>query len=204
MTDNFDRSVRAQEVMVRGLVEDLGLGTIDFVGHDLGGGVGLRYAVHHPDEVGKLVLSNSIAYDSWPIQLITDIGLPGTARETSPEEMQGMLKDLIHDVLYADEPDPDFLNGIMAPWNSQEGVTSVVRNAVSTNTNHTTEIDPKEVRADTLLLWGTEDTFQPVKWAERLQEDVPSCELVGLDEAKHWVLEDRHEAFRDHCAEFLL
>jgi len=204
MTDNFDRSVRAQELMVGGLVKRLGLGDIDFVGHDLGGGVGLRYAVHNPDRVERLVLSNSVAYDSWPIQIITDLGLPESARENSPADVQEMLAGLFRSTLYADEADGEFVEAMTAPWNSEEGVTSLVRAAVSTNTNHTTEVDPREVRADTLLLWGLDDEFQPVRWAERLEGDIPSCELVGLEESNHWVPEDRHEAFREHCAEFLL
>lgn len=202
MDDGFDRSIRAQEQAVRGLVDELGFDTIDFVGHDLGGGVGLRYAAGTPDAVDELVLSNSVAYDSWPIQTITDLGLPETARETSVDELQEMLDDLFRDTLMGDDHDEAFLEGMKEPWASEEGVTSVVRNASATNTSHTTEIDPSDVTADTRLLWGTEDEFQPVRWAERLEEDIDSCELIGL-EANHWVPEDRPEAFTDHLTEFL-
>jgi len=52
------------------------------------------------------------------------------------------------------------------------------------------------------LLWGTEDEFQPIEWAERLEDDIESCELVGL-EANHWVPEDRTEAFSDRLTDFL-
>lgn len=152
----------------------------------------------------RLVLSNSVAYDSWPIKTITDLGLPESARDNSVEDVQGMLDDLFRGTLYAEEPNEEFVEAMKTPWNSEEGVTSLVRNAVATNTNHTTEVDPSEVTADTLLLWGLEDEFQPVQWAERLEEDIPSCEIVGLEESNDWVPEDRHEAFRDHCAEFLL
>ncbi|MEF8851874.1 MAG: alpha/beta fold hydrolase [Haloarculaceae archaeon] len=203
MRDGFDRSIRAQELAVRSLVDRLGLGTFDFVGHDLGGGVGLRYAARTPDAVDRLVLSNAVAYDSWPIKTITDLGLPETARETSVEELQGMLDGLFRDTLSGEDHDEAFLEGMKEPWASEEGVTSVVRNASATNTSHTTEVDPRDVTADTLLLWGTEDEFQPVEWAERLESDIDSCELVGL-EANHWVPEDRSEAFTEHLTEFLL
>ncbi|OYR38198.1 alpha/beta hydrolase [Halorubrum sp. Ib24] len=202
MRDGFDRPIRAQELAVRGLVDELGFDAIDFVGHDLGGGVGLRYAVRTPDAVDRLVLSNSVAYDSWPIGTITDLGLPETARETSVEELQGMLDALFRDTLLGDDHDEAFLEGMTAPWASEEGVTSVVRNASATNTSHTTEIDPRDVTADTLLLWGTEDEFQPIEWAERLEADIDSCELVGL-EANHWVPEDRPAAFTEHLTDFL-
>lgn len=202
MRDEFDRSIRAQELAVRDLVDQLGFGTIDFVGHDLGGGVGLRYAARTPDAIDRLVLSNSVAYDSWPIQTITDLGLPETARETSVEELQGMLDGLFRDTLWGEDHDEAFLEGMKTPWASAEGVTSVVRNASATNTSHTTEVDPSEVTAETLLLWGTEDEFQPVTWAERLEDDIGSCELIGL-EANHWVPEDRPEVFTDYLTDFL-
>ncbi|MEF8937159.1 MAG: alpha/beta hydrolase [Halovenus sp.] len=202
MHDGFDRSIRAQEIAIRGLVDELGFETIDFVGHDLGGGVGLRYAARTPDAIDQLVLSNCVSYDSWPIQTITDLGLPGTARETSVDELQGMLDGLFRDTLLGEDHDETFLDAMKAPWATEEGVTSVVRNASATNTSHTTEIDPSEVTADTLLLWGTEDEFQPIEWAEQLEEDIDSCELVRL-EANHWVPEDRREQFREHLVEFL-
>lgn len=204
MHDGFDRSIRAQEEMIADLLSRLGIETVSFVGHDLGGGVFLRYATHNPNAVEQLVLSNSIAYDSWPIQLITDLGLPETARETSVEELQEMLDDLFRETLYEDTPNEAFLTGMKSPWESEEGVTSVVRNAAATNTNHTTEIDPEAVTAETLLLWGTEDEFQPIDWAERLQEDITDVELIGLDDASHWVMEDRPHAYREELSAFLL
>lgn len=204
MHDGFDRSIRVQEEMITDLLATLDVESVSLVGHDLGGGVFLRYAVHHPAVVEKLVLSNSIAYDSWPIQLVTDLGLPETARETSVEELQEMLDGVFQDTHYGDEPCEEFLEGMKAPWNSEEGVTSVVRNAVATTTSHTTEIDPAAVTAETLLLWGAEDEFQPVDWAERLRDDIDGVELIGLDEANHWVMEDRPDAYREELSGLLL
>jgi haloalkane dehalogenase len=203
MFDGFDRSIRAQEEMVTELLSTLDVRSPSLVGHDLGGGVFLRYAAHHPDAVDELVLSNSIAYDSWPIQLITDLGLPETARDTGVEELQAMLDDLFRDTLYGSEHSEAFLDGMTTPWHSEEGVTSLVRNAISTNTNHTTEIDPGRIEAPTLLLWGADDQFQSIEWAERLQADIETAELIGLDDANHWVMEDRPDAYRDELADFL-
>jgi pimeloyl-ACP methyl ester carboxylesterase len=90
------------------------------------------------------------------------------------------------------------------PWDSEAGVTSLVRNAISTNTNHTTEIDPKRIEARTLLLWRADDQFLSIEWAERLHEDIETAELIGLDDANHWVMEDRPDAYRDELADFLL
>lgn len=193
MTTTYDEWTAAQESTTV---------TVDFVGHDLGG-VGLRYAARTAEATDRLVLPNSVAYDSWPIQTITDLGLPETARETSVDELQEMLDGLLRNTLLGDDHDEAFLEGMKAPRDSEEGVTSVVRNASATNTNHTTEVDPRAVTADTLLLWGAEDEFQPSEWAERLEDDIATCELVDL-EANHWVPEDRRKAFTEHLTEFLL
>jgi haloalkane dehalogenase len=204
MYDGFDRSLRAQEGMLAELFESLGLDTISLVGHDLGGGIALRYAVHNPDAVEQLVLSNAVCYDSWPIPTITDLGLPETARETSVEEAQEMLDGLLRDTLYGDDLDESFIEGMKTPWASEEGVTSLVRNASATNTSHTTEVDPADVTAETLLLWGAEDEFQSIDWAEQLEEDIDDSKLIGLENANHWVPEDRSDAYSEELSAFLL
>ncbi|WP_433630244.1 alpha/beta fold hydrolase [Halomicrococcus sp. NG-SE-24] len=204
MYDGFDRSLRAQEVMVDELVETLGLDAVSLVGHDLGGGVFLRYAAHNPDAVDRLVLSNAVAYDSWPVPFITELGLPSTVEETSVEELRQMLEETFTDTLSSGDPSPEFLDGMTTPWQSEAGLTSLVRNAVATNTSHTTEIDPGAVSAETLLLWGADDELQAIEYAERLRDDIADAELTGLDDATHWVMEDRPEAYREELSAFLL
>ncbi len=204
MYDGFDRSIRAQEAMLAELLASLDCETVSLVGHDLGGGVALRYAVHNPNAVEQLVLSNGVCYDSWPIETITDLGLPETARETSVEEVQEMLDDLLRDTLYGDDHDESFIDGMKTPWASEEGLTSLVRNASATNTNHTTEVDPADVTAETLLLWGAEADLQSIDWAERLHEDIDDAELIGLENANHWVPEDRPDAYSEELSAFLL
>ncbi|SEV88417.1 alpha/beta fold hydrolase [Natrinema salifodinae] len=202
MHDGFDRSIRAQEEMINGLVDELGLESLTFVGHDLGGGVGLRYAAHNTDAVDRLVLSNAVCYDSWPIETIVDLGLPSTVNGMSVEDAREMLEGIFRDTRY-DDPDEEFVEGMLAPWDSEEAIVSLSRNAIGTNTSHTTEIDPSEISARTLLLWGAEDEFQPIEYAERLEDDISDAELVGLDEASHWVMADRPDAYGDRLREFL-
>jgi len=202
MHDGFDRSIRAQEEMIDGLVDELGFDRFTFVGHDLGGGVALRYAAHEPDAVERLVLSNAVAYDSWPVESIGEIGLPEMPEENSVEDVQEMLDGLYRDTLVG-EADEAFLEGMKTQWDSEEGVVSLSRNAIATNTSHTTEIDPSEIEARTLLLWGADDEFQPLENAERLADDVADAEVVGLDDARHWVMEDRPDAYLDELESFL-
>ncbi|WP_336362513.1 alpha/beta fold hydrolase [Halalkalicoccus salilacus] len=204
MDDGFDRSIRAQEEMIDGLLEELGIDSCTFVGHDLGGGVGLRLAARRPKRVDRLVLSNAVAYDSWPIETIVQLGLPETADTTNVGELRELLEGMMTDTLADPERSEWFLEGMKAQWSSEEAVVSLVRNAAATNTNHTTEIDPEEIEAPTLLLWGADDEFQPIEYAERLNDDIPDSELVGIEGARHWVPVDRPEEYGDRLAAFLL
>ena len=74
---------------------------------------------------------------------------------------------------------------------------------IGTDTSHTTEVDPSEIEARTLLLWGVDDEFQPITYAEQLDSAIPDAELVGLDPANHWVVEDQTDAYRRELRLFL-
>ena len=200
MRDGFDRSIRAQEQALADLIEDhLDADRVVLVAHDIGGGVALRYAAHEPDRVAGLVLSNAVCYDSWPVEFISDLGLPETA-ERSPEEIETHVGGAFEAGVY-DEADPEFVEGMVAPWVSDGGPTALARAAVATNTNHTTEIDYGAIETELLCLWGGADSFQPIEYGHRLAEDLGG-EVVEL-EAYHWVTADRPEEYVTRLREFV-
>ena len=200
MHDGFDRSVRAQELMLEELLDELEIDEFAAVAHDIGGGAAVRYAAHQPGDVTDLVMANAVCYDSWPVEFISNLGLPDTA-EQDPEEFQAMLEGAFRQGLYGEEVDETFVEGIAAPWADERGQMSLCRNAVATNTSHTTEIDYDDIEADLLCLWGAEDVMQPLEYGRRLAEDVGG-DVIELD-AYHWVVEDRPERFAEAVSQFV-
>ncbi|SIS18145.1 alpha/beta fold hydrolase [Natronorubrum thiooxidans] len=193
MHDGFDRSIRAQERVLEELVTQLEVDQIDLVAHDIGGGVALRYAAHNPDAVETLVLSNSIAYDSWPIQFIVDLGLPGTINDMSVEDVDEQLTQMFQSTLI--DPDDEFVEAMVSRFRSDEGRISLSRNAIATNTSHTTELDYSAITAETSFIWGENDGFQPIEFAEQLNDDLENTAGITRLDANHWVPEDRSTAF---------
>ena len=199
MHDGFDRSIRAQEQALEDLLDHLGFEEVVLAAHDIGGGVALRYAAHNPEEVLGLVMSNAVCYGSWPVAFISDLGLPDTT-EMPLDQLEQTVGGAFEAGVY-DEADDEFVEGMVAPWISEEGRTSLSRDAVSTNTNHTTELDYDAIDTELLCLWGAQDEFQPIEFGYDLVDDLGG-EMVELD-AYHWLPYDRSEEYVKHFKEFV-
>ncbi|WP_284012003.1 alpha/beta fold hydrolase [Halobaculum litoreum] len=202
-TDDFDRSVRAQTSVLADIVAEADYDHVDLVAHDIGGGVALRYAAARPEHVRKLVLSNAACFDSWPVEYVNSLGVPGVVDGWDDEEFDEQLEFLFAEGAHG-EADPAFVAGMKAPWKREGGRTALARAAVATNTNDTTCIDYGAVTADTLCLWGGDDVLQPVANAHRLADAIAGdCAVEPLSGAYHWVTHDRTEAYREALSGFL-
>jgi pimeloyl-ACP methyl ester carboxylesterase len=210
---SYSRSVRFQERFVAAFLDELGVGTVRIVGHDWGGAAATRFAIHSPDRVDRMVLSNIVCYDNFPLgTMSTSIALPRRIeddvhvwdrmdRERLEDELDGMFHGTV------DPPSERFVEGMKAPFltHPADDLLRLSKNAVSANTNNTLEVSGRygDIESDVLLLWGGEDRVVPVRWAERLAADIPNSETVALDRAYHWVPEDRPDAYRRETAAFL-
>lgn len=203
--DFFDRSLPAQTAMVLRLMDHLDIDKATFVGHDTGGGVALIMAIHHPERVARLVLTNVVAYDSWPIDDMLMLGNPSW-KSRSPDEIADFVAEGLYDGLYnRDRLTPAFKAAIVAPCRDEEGKISLIRNASALNTNHTTMLVERhgEINAPTLCLWGVHDPWQKISDGERLAEEIPHARLVRVENASHWIPHDTPEIFADRVCRFI-
>lgn len=203
--DFFDRSLLAQTKMIIRLMDHLGLDHADFVGHDTGGGVALIMAIHHPERVARLVLTNVVAYDSWPIDDMIALGNPNW-RSKSPKQVAEFLASGLPDGIFNKARlTAEFQAGIVAPYSDEEGKISMIRNASALNTNHTTMLIEKhgDISASTLCLWGVHDPWQTIADGERLSREIPNARLVRVENASHWIPHDTPEIFAHEVNKFL-
>ena len=203
--DFFDRSLRAQTGMILRLMDHLKLERASFVGHDTGGGVSLIMAIEHPERVARLVLTNVVAYDSWPIDDMIALGNPNWRAKT-PKEVADFLASGLPDGIYNKERlTQAFREGIVAPYSDEEGKISIIRNASALNTNHTTILVERhgDISAPTLCLWGVHDPWQTITDGERLAREIPNARLVRVENASHWIPHDTPEIFAREVANFL-
>ncbi len=195
--DRFDRSLRAQTRMVLGFLDTLGIDAATIVGHDTGGGVALIMGIEHPERVKRLVLTNVVAYDSWPIDDMIDLGNPAW-RDKPAAEVAAFVASGLPDGLHnAERLTPAFERNIVAPYSDEEGKISLIRNASALNTNHTMALVDrhKDITAPTLVLWGVHDPWQTIADGERLAREIPDATLSRLENASHWLQQDAPEDF---------
>jgi haloalkane dehalogenase len=203
--DFFDRSLRAQTDMILRFMDQLGLARASFVGHDTGGGVALILAIEYPERVDRLVLTNVVAYDSWPIDDMIALGNPNW-RSKTPKEVADFIASGLPDGIYNENRlTPAFKTGIVAPYCDEEGKISIIRNASALNTNHTTMLVARhgEIAAPTLCLWGVHDPWQTIRDGERLAREIPNARLVRVENASHWIPHDTPEIFAEEVRRFL-
>ncbi|MCR9120984.1 MAG: alpha/beta hydrolase [Phyllobacteriaceae bacterium] len=190
--DLLDRSLVAQRAMILSLMDALGLDRATLIGHDTGGGVALIMAVENAERVDRLVLSNIVAYDSWPIDDMISLGHPAWAKKSNDETREFLVGGFKDGLSRKDRMTAEFVDGIVAPYVTDEGRISLIRNASGLNTSHTTMLMDrhKDIAAETLLVWGVDDPWQPIADGERLAQDIPDASLVSVENASHWIPQD--------------
>lgn len=190
--DGFDRSITRQAEALDAWLGRLGVADAVVVGHDLGGGVAQQLAFRFPTRVGRVCLMNSVSYDSWPMEVLLQLGHPSAARKLSARLEQRMLRMAVRRGLFARPPPTGLVEGLLAPYSTEVGKKSLVRDAVALNTNQTMELAPKlkYLAVPVLLVWGVDDILQPVRYGERLAWDIPGAKLVRVEGAKHFVMWD--------------
>ena len=203
--DRFDRSLRAQTRMILAFLDALDIERATFVGHDTGGGVALILGIEHPERVARLVLTNVVAYDSWPIDDMVALGNPEWRSKTPTEVADFVASGLPDGIHNQDRLTAQFRDGIVAPYSDEQGKISLIRNASALNTNHTMALVDRhgEIVAPTLVLWGVHDPWQTIRDGEALAREIPNARLVRQANASHWIPHDTPEDFAREILAFV-
>jgi pimeloyl-ACP methyl ester carboxylesterase len=201
--DWFNRSLVSQAALIERWMDAIGVPRAAFVGHDIGGGIALRMATLRPGRVDRLCLVNSVCYDSWPGSLMLALSHPDSHRRLSSRRINLLLRRGLRKGF--SQASDELLTGLLAPYSSEVGKLSLIRNAVALNTNLTTETSSllHQLRLPTVVISGEDDTFQPMKYSDRLARDIPGAQLVHLQKARHFLMLERPEIIAECLAQFL-
>ncbi len=200
-----DISVARQAEYLAAWMRQLGLGPAILVGHDLGGGVAQIVAVRYPELVRGLVLTNCIAYDSWPIlsaQVIKRLGflverLPLVALRIG----LGLLMLRGHDDLRCAW---ESLGRHYRHYAAHGGTAALVRQARSLHTRDILAVAGRipDLDLPARLVWGAADQFLEIGFGYRLAYEL-RAPIERIEGGKHFVPEDHADRVANAVNELL-
>ncbi|MEJ2866085.1 alpha/beta fold hydrolase [Actinomycetospora flava] len=191
-----DTSVGAQTDLLLALLDELGVENPTLITHDIGGAIGQRVAVLHPGRIRRLMLIDTVSYDSWPSatwQEIIRARLDSYASMSAADFEAMLTRQLTMTVADEAVMTGDDLRAFLAPHRTAVGRTSFFEHQVRHyDARYTREISDRlgEIAIPVRIVWGREDRWQPVSYAEKLAADIPGALLVVLDGAGHFLMED--------------
>ncbi|MEA5597366.1 alpha/beta hydrolase [Rivularia sp. UHCC 0363] len=202
--DRFDRSFQSQARMITALLSALGVEQVEVVGHDTGGAVALMLAIEHREFVNRLVITNAVCYDRFDDDML-DLGHPLRWKPRPIADLVEALEaSLAAGLTNRSRLTPEFRQGIIAPWASEMGKLSLLRNASALNPNQTMALVDRhgDISAETLILWGMDDPWQKSEDGKQLAQEIPGAVFRAIDGASHWVPQDAPEEFSAALLDF--
>src|SRR5690606_9292561 len=177
--------------------------------HDIGGAIGLRFAIARPERVRRLMIMDAVSYDSWPSptwQKIIDEQLDEAAAMSQDDFDALLTRQLTMAVADPSRMTGEVLRAYLEPHRSPLGRASFFEHQVRHyDSRYTQEISDRfdRLTMPVRIVWGEEDQWQPLHYAKRLSGDIPGAQLVVVPGAGHFLMEDDPDRVVREIRDFL-
>ena len=174
----------------------LGLNRFHLVGHSIGGGIALRYALKFPHKISKLVLVSSMYLGKeialWVRFLSSSVFFRslGVAAVAILKAVKWLV-DLVYAPLKFVNPLPQAKVNMGKGLTTLKEQTTVLVNQLS------------ELMMPILLVWGANDGIVPVSQAYAAARLIPDCQLQVFEDCGHSVYKQRVKEFSHLLTKFL-
>lgn len=202
-----DVSVTANAKMLKEVLDALKIDQVDLVGNDSGGGIAQIFAALNPERVRTLTLTNCDTHDNWPpeafkpfVELVKAGGLRDTLNAMLADKTIFRSPGALGPAYEQPETvtDEDIETYLRPLVRTEQRTRDLQRFVMAFDNKHTRVIEPqlRELRAPTLIVWGMDDVYFPVKWAYWLAETIPGAKPpVELEGARIFFPEERADEF---------
>jgi pimeloyl-ACP methyl ester carboxylesterase len=190
----------------------LELDRVDVIGNSMGGGVGINFAINHPDRVRRLVTIGGIG---------TNLFSPGPSegirllQEFTEDPTRSRLVDWLNSMVY----DPALVTAELieerwalatdpATLESARRMYGKAAFAAMMSTMRDADFPlpwaiMHKVKVPTLLTWGRDDRVSPLDMALVPMRTIPNAELHVFPNCGHWVMIEAKAAFERTVLSFL-
>jgi 2-hydroxy-6-oxonona-2,4-dienedioate hydrolase len=185
-------SISGMAGFVESLRGALGTATVDLVGHSLGGQVAVHYAVRHPDRIRRLVLVDpyGLAGEEGGMRCLPRLGpLVDLAFGLNSRCLirSFMRRKVFHGTAGLEDAVDAKAASLLTPGGNR-AVARITREAVGTEP--VDELLPL-VDRETLVIWGVEDRFLPIRWVDGWMRGLPRAEYCPVAECGHMPIAEK-------------
>ena len=213
VTDDFGGHpmVTAQGV-VAPFLDALGVDRVHVVGNSMGGGVGINFAIRHPDRIDRLVTIGGIGTNTFSpgpsegIRLLQEF-----TEDPTRQRLVDWLKSMVYDQsVVTDElieerwrlaTDPETLAAARRMYGKAAFAGMMAAMAAADRPMPWAVMH--KVAAPTLLTWGRDDRVSPLDMALIPMRTIPNAELHVFPNCGHWAMIEAKAAFESTVLGFL-
>jgi pimeloyl-ACP methyl ester carboxylesterase len=198
--------------LIAGFLERLDLNDVTIVGNDSGGAMSQVLVTRHPERIGRLVLTNCDTHENFPPGMFKAFPpiakVPGALKALMTPFRSGAVARNAFKPFAKTTIPPDLIESWSAPGvkGKVPGVWRDLKKvSIGMDKRYTLEAAEKLGRSELplLLAWAPQDSYFPLKYAERLAGEVPNARLVQIPDAKTFVPLDQPQRLADEIAGFV-
>ncbi len=181
-----------------GLLAALEIDELGLAVHDLGGPVGVHWALNRPQRVTALALLNTLVYPEFSEAVMAFIRMctepDSRAFITSPEGLEAAMK-----LGVADESKltAESIAAVQAPFANDDARSALADAGIGLDPGGFTEIAAKlpSLRVPVRVVYGAQDRILPdiADTVARVQRDLPQAEVTELADCGHFCQEEEPE-----------
>ena len=189
-----------------GFVNKLGLNQVSLAGNSLGGFMAAHYAARHPGRVKRLILLDPFGYPQgtpWLLGLATMPPASIIGSYIQPAWVVTLSVNWVYGD--SDRITPESYSRYVH-MNQRPGAKPVYMKTLELIEARAANPKPptfSNITAETLLMWGKEDSWVPLTLAERWRQDLPDAGLVVYPTVGHIPMEELPEDTARDAARFL-
>lgn len=188
-----DISVAAQaQVLAQLLGASIGR---PLAGHDIGGATVLRAHLLHGRPIRRIALLDAVVLRPWITPTTRHMQKHLDAHRTMLVHIYEQIAATHLRTAVSAAMNGDALEAYMAQWRGERGQAAYFNKVAHFDEAHTADFEAllPELTVPVLIVWGRQDAWLRVEFAERLHDMVPGAELTVIPNAGHFVMEDAPE-----------